>query len=169
MDANVLLFILQMSARGCKANSCIHVAYPIAVYPQPKCTYTSIRRPAEIMNWPVYTVYMDPHRLGKVTKCMSRRRAATGSMKLHFCTFVHVSVLSFPAVGFTVKIFSVRGSWITEWCFSGCWTMMLPPNLKAAVLLQIARTPLKMISWNILVESGWRLSWVSSPLLYIWV
>lgn len=58
------------------------------------------------------------------------------------------TVSSFPAVAFTVKseIYSVGVSWITEWCLSGCWTKTPPTNLKATVQLQIAHTPLKMIS-----------------------
>lgn len=58
---------------------------------------------------------------------------------------------SFPAVVFKAKlrIFSDRGSWITECCLSGCWTTRPPPNLKAAVQLQTARTPLKAM-----IESG---------------
>lgn len=75
-----------------------------------------------------------------------------------FCA--HAWAASFPAVIFIVKlrIFSVRGSWITECCLGGCWTTRSPPNLKAAVQLWTARTPLKK-SW---VESGWSQSCIGS-------
>ena len=68
----------------------------------------------------------------------------------------------FPAVAFIVKlkIFSVRGSWITE-C---CWTTRPPPNLKAAVQLQRARMPLKVMS-----GIRMRLQLHRSFLLHMWV
>ena len=53
-----------------------------------------------------------------------------------------------------LKIFSVRGSWITECFLCGCRTTRPPPNLKAVVQLQTA------CLWKWWVESRWGYSYI---------